>query len=129
MKPQPVGSVAWTDLTVANAESLRDFYAAVVGWRPEPVDMGGYSDFNMNLSSADTPVVGICHARGSNADLPAQWLIYVVVEDLDASMARCTERGGTVIAGPTSMGETARYSVIRDPAGAVAALYETGESR
>jgi predicted enzyme related to lactoylglutathione lyase len=31
------GSIGWTDLTVGNAEELRDFYPQAVVWRPEPV--------------------------------------------------------------------------------------------
>lgn len=34
-----IGSLGWTDLTVPDAERIRDFYQAVVGWRAEPVDM------------------------------------------------------------------------------------------
>jgi predicted enzyme related to lactoylglutathione lyase len=34
-----IGTVGWQDLTVPDAERLRDFHAAVVGWRAEPVDM------------------------------------------------------------------------------------------
>ena len=34
-------------LTVVDAESVRDFYAAVVGWNVEPVDLEGYQDFTM----------------------------------------------------------------------------------
>jgi predicted enzyme related to lactoylglutathione lyase len=45
--PRP-GSITWQDLTVPDAEALRDFYAAVVGWEPEALSMGGYSDFVMN---------------------------------------------------------------------------------
>ncbi|MBW8873323.1 MAG: hypothetical protein JF614_00025 [Acidobacteria bacterium] len=45
------------------------------------------------------------------------------VADLDASIARCLERGGKVVAGRRSMGQ-ARFCVIQDPAGAVAALYQ-----
>lgn len=119
--PKP-GSIGWTDLTVEHAEQIRDFYAAVVGWKPSPVSMGEYSDFNME-SADGVPRAGICHARGSNAELPAQWLNYLVVADLDASIARCQELGGAVISGPRSMGGS-RYCVIRDPAGAVAALYQ-----
>jgi predicted enzyme related to lactoylglutathione lyase len=54
----------------------------------------------------------ICHARGHNADLPSQWLIYITVADLDASMALCKELGGKLLAGPTAMGQEARYCVI-----------------
>ena len=123
--PQPqVGTIAWFDLTVPNAEQVRDFYAAVAGWRPEPVDMKGYADFNMMRDGAEMPVAGICHARGTNAALPPQWLLYIVVADLDASVKACTELGGQVIVPPKGAGPSARYCVVRDPAGAHAALYE-----
>lgn len=115
------GSIAWFDLTVPDAGTISDFYAAVVGWRPEPVDMGGYCDFTMTAPGG-TPVAGVCHTRGVNANLPPQWLAYIVVEDLDASVRRCLDLGGSVIAGPKGSGPDGHYCVIQDPAGAVAAL-------
>jgi predicted enzyme related to lactoylglutathione lyase len=125
--PKPgVGSVAWIDLTVPNAEEIRDFYAEIVGWKPEPVDMGGYSDFNMTDPDGGQPVVGVCHARGGNAYLPAQWLIYFMVADLDASLAQCVARGGKIVGSPRAMGPHSRYCVIEDPAGAVSVLFQGG---
>ena len=123
-KPAP-GTIGWIDLTVDDAEPVRDFYAAVTGWRPEPVVMGGYDDYNMVSPATGEPVAGVCHARGANASLPAAWMIYIVVEDLDESVAACRANGGEVVAGPRGMGRD-RYCVIRDPAGAVAALYQRG---
>jgi predicted enzyme related to lactoylglutathione lyase len=61
----------WADLTVEQAEEIRDFYCEVVGWQPSAVEMGGYSDFNMSVPGAAGPQAGICHARGANAGLPA----------------------------------------------------------
>jgi predicted enzyme related to lactoylglutathione lyase len=46
------------------------------------------------------------------------------VADLEASMDRCRELGGDVVAGPSGMGSYGRYCVIRDPAGAHLALFE-----
>jgi predicted enzyme related to lactoylglutathione lyase len=122
-KPE-IGSIVWTDLTVDNAEQLRDFYGKVVGWGVSPVNMGDYSDFSMTTVGSGNPVAGVCHARGTNAGLPAQWLVYITVSNLDQSIAACTELGGEVLNGPRSMGSHGRYCVIRDPAGAVAALIE-----
>ncbi|HXV78009.1 MAG TPA: VOC family protein [Candidatus Polarisedimenticolaceae bacterium] len=121
----PVGTVVWTDLTVDDAERLRDFYRRVVGWGVAPVEMGGYSDFSMTAPASGDAVAGVCHARGTNEGLPAQWLVYITVENLDRSIAACEELGGTVVNGPKSMGSHGRYCVIRDPAGAVAALIES----
>jgi predicted enzyme related to lactoylglutathione lyase len=121
-KPQ-TGTVGWMDLTVESTQDVKDFYCEVVGWSASDVDMGGYSDFCMNTSGGGTTVAGICHARGTNAGLPAQWLMYITVEDLEASVDRVEALGGKVIAGPKDMGAQGRYCVIEDPAGAVAALY------
>lgn len=123
-KNPEVGAIVWTDLTVDNAKDVRNFYGEVVGWKSAPVQMGGYSDFNMNTPISGKTVAGICHARGSNADLPPQWLVYITVEDVDKSAKRCVELGGKVIAGPKNLGNHSRYCVIQDPAGAVAALFE-----
>ena len=117
------GKIGWIDITVDDAEGLRDFYANVAGWVPENVDMGEYADFNMTTPDSGTPAAGICHSRGSNAALPRQWLIYIVVPDADASAAACLEHGGKVLVGPKDMGG-GRFAVIEDPSGAVAALYQ-----
>ena len=120
------GTIAWQDLTVSDAEGIRDFYENVVGWGSDPVSMGEYSDFNMLPSGEGGPAAGICHARGGNAGLPPVWLIYIVVEDLEKSLEACTEGGGEILKGPKGMGPGSAYAVIRDPAGAVSALYQVG---
>lgn len=127
--PQPPGSVGWIDLTVPDAIGVRDFYQAVVGWTVQPLNMKDgvteYEDFVMQVPSDGRGVTGICHARGSNASVPPAWLIYIMVADLDASIAACTERGGKVMNGPRTMGK-ARFCIIQDPAGAYAGLYDPG---
>ncbi len=121
------GSIIWTDLTVPNAETVKNFYGSVIGWKSEPVSMGGYNDFSMNSPDTGRTVAGICHSRGINADLPPQWLIYFAVQDVDESAGLCRKNGGKVIAGPRDMGKYGRYCVIQDPAGAVAALFSPKE--
>jgi len=70
------------------------------------------------------PVAGICHARGQNAGLPAVWMVYIVVADLDESLRQTLERGGKILRAATSMGAQGRYAVIADPSGAVCALFQ-----
>lgn len=118
------GTIGWMDLTVDAADTVRDFYAAVAGWTPQPLSMGDYSDYVMATPDSGQGVAGVCHARGPNAGLPPVWIPYIVVVNLDASLAECAARGGTIVAPPRAAGGTARYAVIRDPAGAVAALYQ-----
>ncbi len=121
-----VGSIGWTDLTVDNAEEIRNFYSEVVGWKADPIDMGGYNDFNMTQPASGEAVAGVCHARGGNTGLPTQWIMYVTVEDIESSADRCKQLGGKVLTGPTGSAGKDRTCVIQDPAGAVIALYQTG---
>jgi predicted enzyme related to lactoylglutathione lyase len=120
---EQTGKIGWVDMTVDDAAGLRDFYTEVVGLRPEPVSMGEYDDFNMTLPGSGEPVCGICHALGSNKDLPGGWLVYFVVEDVDASAAACEAQGGKVIVKPRGLAG-GRFCVIEDPGGATAALYQ-----
>lgn len=117
------GTIGWIDITVDDAKGLRDFYSKVAGWEPHNVDMGDYADFTMSPPGAESPAAGICHARGSNAELPRQWLIYINVADAEASATACSANGGKVLVGPKSMGGGV-LAVIQDPSGAVAALFQ-----
>ncbi len=115
------------DLTVPNAAKVKDFYAKVVGWKAQGLDMGGYDDFVMSGEAGGDGVstFGVCHARGVNADLPPTWLIYITVADLDAAVAKVTKLGGKVrraAGAPSAMG---RFAVVEDPAGAAVALFES----
>ena len=123
-KTPPTGLISWFDLTVPDADALRDFYAAVVGWKWSPVQMGGYSDYCMNLPTTGETVAGICHRQGMNANLPSQWLLYITVDDLDQSVAKALELGGKVLEPPRGYAGQGRFCVIQDPAGAVAALFQ-----
>ena len=119
-QPQ-IGRILWQDLTVANAPEVRDFYSQVVGWTHTNHDMGDYEDFNMNHPETGETLDGICHAQGSNANIPPLWLVYIYVADVNESARRCLELGGKLIDGPRTMG-TDKFCIIQDPAGAVAAL-------
>ncbi|MCU0304554.1 MAG: VOC family protein [Thermoanaerobaculales bacterium] len=118
-----IGSMVWIDLTVADAPAVRDFYREVVGWTVTEVEMEGYADFAMDAPSSGTTITGVCHARGINADLPPVWLPYFTVADLEASLAACAAAGGEVVVAPRALGE-GRFCVVRDPAGAFAALFQ-----
>ena len=118
-----VGSISWRDLTVEDASGVREFYERVVGWEVKAHPMGEYDDYEMTLPGGGPTVTGICHARGSNATIPPQWMIYITVKSVEESAKQCVALGGEVLDGPRLMGKSP-FCVIRDPAGAVAGLIE-----
>jgi predicted enzyme related to lactoylglutathione lyase len=117
------GAIRWVDLTVPEADRVRAFYEAVAGWKSDPVEMGGYSDYMMSARGGG-PETGICHQRGVNEYLPPVWMIYIGVEDLDESLRQCRALGGKTLGEVRDYGDDGRYCVIQDPSGAFCALYE-----
>jgi len=117
------GRILWHDLTVEDAKGISSFYQELTGWEKEGLSMGEYEDFIMKSPDSDEVIAGICHAKGENKGLPAQWLMYIVVENLDKSLETCKKLGGKVFGEKRKMGE-GFYCLIQDPAGAYVMLSE-----
>lgn len=115
--PKHGGRVSWVDLTVEDATTSRDFWAAVAGFDGiEAVSMGEYHDFA--LTSDGRERAGVCHRYGVNANLPPVWMVYFSVDDLEEALAEVAARGGTVVE------RRGQMAVVRGPQGAIAALYQ-----
>lgn len=119
-KKSQVGTIISADLTVDQADDVRDFYEQVIGWEHVDIEMGGYSDYLMQTKEG-VPVAGVCHQAGPNAGLPKVWMVYFQVEDLEKSLEAVRRLGGKVLREPegTSCGS---FAVIEYPAGAICAL-------
>lgn len=113
--------MGWMDLTVPDAESLSDFYCKVVGWTKAPTDMGGYNDYTM--MSGDNGVCGVCHSRGSNANIPPMWIPYFIVANAKISYDQALLEGATPVVELQAFGD-GFYAILRDPAGATFALFQ-----
>lgn len=117
------GRILWHDLTVEDAKGISSFYQEITGWEKEGLSMGDYEDFIMKSPEDKEVIAGICHAKGANQDLPAQWLMYIVVENLNKSLETCKKMGGKIIGEKRKM-DDGFYCLIQDPAGAYVMLSE-----
>lgn len=119
------GAVIFADLTVANASELRDFYQAVAGWGTDGVPMKDagepYEDYMMKDADGK-PVGGLCHARGGNLGIPPVWMMYVHVDDPEASVAACEKLGGEVVKMVRNKEGRIHYAMLRDPQGSAFGL-------
>lgn len=113
------GSAAWTELHSRDIDGVKSFYRSVFGWEARDADMGGmpYTEFKLD----DTSVAGGTGPTPGEEGVPSYWLVYFAVEDVDASTSRATELGGTALM-PAMDFPGGRFSVIRDPQGAVFGL-------
>jgi uncharacterized protein len=114
------GSFTWSELSSSDMAKSKAFYSAVFGW-----DWGGADEYAEAQVNGRT-IGGLMARRPDTpAEVPDGWLVYFGTADLDADVATATEAGATVIAGPTEIPGTGRFSVLTDPQGAVFALFQS----
>lgn len=117
-----IGQFVWADLTTNQAESLKEFYKEVIGWKEFPVAMkdgeDSYNDYAMMIDEKE-PAGGICHNRGVNSNIPPQWIMYICVEDVNDTLKKALDNGGILIHESKKSDGTYNYVIIQDPAGAV----------
>lgn len=120
--PIKFGQIFWSDLTVKDTAPLREFYKEVLGWTEHPVNMKDgeetYEDYAMMVDET-TPAGGICNQRGINKNIPSQWIMYVLVEDVETSLSKCIESGGELIHGSKKKDGTYQFVIVKDPQGHV----------
>ncbi|MFT7649736.1 MAG: putative enzyme related to lactoylglutathione lyase [Candidatus Poriferisodalaceae bacterium] len=118
-------TLGWNELTTRDPEAAKPFYAAVLGWTYETVDMGT-GDYILAQVDGRT-VAAIMPMLGDEwGELPSHWMAYIAVDDVDAIMERTTELGGTVSLPATDI-PPGRFGIINDPAGAAVSVITFSE--
>ncbi len=115
------GAFTWNELATTDLAGARDFYRAVFGW--------GLRDDGGNDNAAIFTVGGkvACGAHAANPGEPVAWVVWFAVEDCDASTARATGLGGTVLMPPTDL-DFGRGAVLADPQGAVFGIGDVNDT-
>jgi hypothetical protein len=91
------GTPTWFELFTRNYPAALDFYRDVFHWQIDV--MSDTPEFRYaTLMPEDGPLAGIMDASGFLPDgVPASWSVYFAVDDVDASLAKVTELGGSIL--------------------------------
>jgi predicted enzyme related to lactoylglutathione lyase len=113
------GALSWNELASPDLDGSASFYGELFGWAVEPFEMPGME--YRTIQTADG------HGNGGMRPAmppgsPPHWLVYFGADDLDATITKASELGGTTLVEPTEIG-VGKIAVIQDPQGAVFALY------
>ncbi|UXU75608.1 MULTISPECIES: VOC family protein [unclassified Paracoccus (in: a-proteobacteria)] len=118
------GKPCWFELTTAPGQlaAAGAFYNRVLGW---DIADSGMEGFTYHLASHDEhPVAGLMETSPVCAEAPPNWMIYLDVDDVDATVRRVAELGGKVLRSPADIPGTGRFAVAADPQGAVFGLLQ-----
>jgi uncharacterized protein len=112
------GALVWNELASPDLDASSAFYSGLFGWEIAPFE------------GSPTPYLSIKNAGANNGGMrelgppgvPPHWLVYFGVQDIDAGLAKVQELGGEKVAGPIDI-QMAKIAVVKDPQGAMFALY------
>ncbi len=120
------GAFSWFECQTNNADEALAFYKELFGWEVETSDMGN-GPYHI-LKVGDTQFGGICAPM--SPDTPPHWGAYVTTMDLESTIGKIKENGGTVLTDPIPIPTVGRIVVFQDPTGAFLTTiqYEIPES-
>ncbi|MBL6079352.1 VOC family protein [Belnapia sp. T18] len=107
---------------VPDPEAAARFYGAVTGWGSR--DASTPDQPYTLLTAGDRPAAGLLPLQPTDmakGALPG-WIGHILVDDVDAAVARATALGGVVHVPPRGI-EIGRFAVLGDPQGAVFAIF------
>src|SRR3954452_14809095 len=111
------GALCWNELASNDMDASAEFYRGLFGWNIEPWE------------DSPTPYLMIQNGdKGNGGIRPAQdgeppnWTAYFATDDADAAAAKVEKLGGGKLMEPMDIG-IAKVAPVRDPQGAVFALY------
>jgi len=112
------GSPGWFELHTRDYDASVTFYRDVFGWDTHAV--GDTPDFRYTtLGEGEEQAAGIMDATAFLPDgVPAHWSVYFAVADTDATLAKITELGGSVVQ-PAEDTPYGRLATAADPTGAL----------
>jgi hypothetical protein len=119
------GRFCWHELMAREPAAVTPFYRDVVGWGTKAMNVGG-SEYTL-WTRGEQPVAGLMALPEEAAGAPPHWLGYVWVPDVDATARQASELDATLLVRPRDIPEIGRFAVLRDPQGAVIALFNAPE--
>ncbi len=115
------GEFNWHELIADDAAVALAFYRELFGWEPlGDFDMGPMGTYR--LFGRNGVQMGGMFSKTADMPMPACWLYYVFVTDLDGTIARCKAAGGRLLMGPQDIPGGGRIAQLADPQGATFAL-------
>lgn len=122
------GVPCWIDTWQPDADSAVEFYKGVFGWQAEDTMPEGV-DGRHYMCRLDGRDVAAIASRPEDASDVTAWTTYVWVDDVEATVAKVTGAGGTVVKAPFDALDGGRIAIVADPAGAVLGIWRPGEHR
>jgi predicted enzyme related to lactoylglutathione lyase len=116
------GAFCWLELSTGDAPAAGKFYEQLFGWK---LDGGSGPDPYLHITAGGHQQDGIrtMQQEEKSRGVPPHWMGYVAVERCSDAVAAAERLGATPLVRMMTI-ESGAFGVLRDPTGAVFAVYE-----
>ena len=119
------GTPCWIDLSTTDQDGAKAFYSELFGWNYQDVPMGDGQVYSIaQLDGSDAGAIFTQVAQEAEAGVPPHWKVYLAVDDIDATVSKVSDLGGTVIVDEFDEDESGRMVMVQDPTGAMIQFWQ-----
>lgn len=116
--PPPSGVFIWDELLTERPDETAAFYSMLFDWTYKTTHVGALGDYVSYAAKDGTPVAGGMRFQSGKTAL-AQWVPYIAVSDVDATVTLAKSLGGHVVMPATSIEHVGHSALLEDPTGAM----------
>lgn len=122
MAARKQGRFDWFDLMTPDVEAAKAFYTAVTGWKTTKWQEANYEMWTVG----DKAIGGMMAlpAEETKRGTPPHWMAHIETENVDATVKKAQELGGQVLRPGTDIPTVGRFAILRDPQGALFAVFQ-----
>jgi predicted enzyme related to lactoylglutathione lyase len=116
------GAITWVDLSTPDVSAAVSFYRELLGWadvEESDTPMGKYYIGKVG----ERQVGGLMAQSPEMAGTPPMWTTFVYADDIEATVVKVEELGGTILEKPFDIPGDAKVAVVADTSGAMFALF------
>ncbi|MFN2422122.1 MAG: VOC family protein, partial [Gemmatimonadota bacterium] len=111
------------ELATTDHEAAFEFYSDLFGWdKDQAMDMGEAGVYQMYGRAGR--MLGGMYNKSADQPFPPNWLYYISIGDLDATVRKVKAQGGKIIVEPMEVPGGSRIAVGLDPQGAAFGLHQ-----
>lgn len=110
-------TLVWNELVTKETKMAAAFYKALYGWESHFDPAQNYTAFSNN----GRVMAGMLEITEEMGETPPHWMVYFMVEDVDAMVAKAADLGGSAVIPPFDTG-VGRIGLVADPQGVTFSL-------
>lgn len=122
------GQICWQELSTKNLSAATEFYNGLFSWTLEQSKTTEmvYKEIHFG-DKAVGGMMEINDCWGENwQEIPSNWMTYVAVDDVNATVEKIKENGGGIRVEPFDAPNVGRISVVTDPSGIAFSIIQFG---